>query len=556
MTALVNIINKMGLVRLIGRTNPFLNLWDDLPAPGGLILLGLFTGCLAALPAVQVVITAFSSSSQSIGRLLQTKIPLLLINTLALMASVTLVAVALSVLLAFLLVRTDLPGKRLWHYLIIIPLAIPPYIGSFAYISLIGPTGTATSIFRQYLGLSMEQMPSIYSFGGTTFILALFTFPYIYLLVSPALASLTGRWEEVGSSCGLSSREVFFKVTLPMLKPSIGAGSLLVSLYVLSDFGAVSMLRYQTFSSAIYLQLIGRYDKAAAAALAVVLIAITILLIVFERRSKGKAKYYQFGSSYTLSNEQPLGKWRYPALALVILIVLVGVAIPIGMLVYWSVIGIFRGAIGSDFWGYTLNSLLSGGLCATAAMFLATVVAYLNNRHRGVFSDLMNGMSHAGYALPGIVVALGFILAVNNYIPSLYGTIWVLLAAYVIRFLPQGIQAGNACLSQVPPQLEEAGRLAGYSYWGAFVKVSFPLISKGLLAGWALIFLNTLKELPITLLLRPIGFDTLPVRVWVEASEGFFYLGAPGALLLVVISIAPLILLTEKGSGKNNVSHS
>ncbi|MEW6696232.1 MAG: ABC transporter permease [Bacillota bacterium] len=549
-------IKKLGMVRRTSRIIPLSGLWGDLPAPAGLTVLGIVAGVLASLPAILVVSTALNGSFQLLQRLLQTKILYLLLNTLALMVAVTTVTVVISLLLAFLIVRTDLPGKRVWHHLMAVPLAIPPYIGSFAYISLIGPTGTATNLLKQTFGLSMEQIPSIYSFGGATVILSLFTFPYVYLLVNPALSSLAGRWEEVGRSCGLSAGEVFLKVTLPLLKPSIGAGSLLVGLYVLSDFGAVSMLRFDTFSSAIYLQLIGRYDKVAASVLASVLVALTLFLIIFEQRIKGKSKYYQFGSSYTRPQEIQLGAWRYPALGLVLLVLLAGVATPLAMLTYWAVIGITKGAINGDFWSYTFHSLLSGAMAATTAMFLALVIAYLNNRHRGPLSHLVNGMAHAGYALPGVVVALGFILVANNYIPALYGTLWVLLAAYVVRFLPQGIQAGNSGMAQVPPQLEEAGRLAGYSYWGSFIKVTVPLVHKGLLAGWALIFLNILKELPVTLLLRPVGFDTLPVRVWIEASEGFFYLGAPGALLLVMVSMIPLVLLTENGGRKDHVSGS
>ncbi|HBV95976.1 MAG TPA: iron ABC transporter permease [Desulfotomaculum sp.] len=532
----------LGRVRTSNRTWPLS--WNNINIPMGIAILSSGAGILAFLPAAMVIFSASNGTYEMYVRLIKTKVPVLFVNTLGLMVAVTVVAAIIAVFLAFIVSRTDFPGKRLLHFILVIPLAIPPYIGSFAYISLIGPAGAGPKIFKS-LGWPVDYIPSVYSFGGATLILSLCTFPYIYLLVKPALSAMTGRWEEVGRSCGYTSWQVFWKVTLPLVRPALGAGCLLVGLYVLSDFGAVTMLRMQTFTGAIYLQLIGRYDKTAASVLALALIAVTFLLIYFEQKMRGKSKYYQFGSSYTEAVEVVLGKWRYPVMAVVITILLLSVGIPMGMLLYWTAVGIGEGALDPYFWGYAYNSIISAVVAATATIIPAVAIAYVNTRHRGIFSSIVNGMANSSYALPGVVVALGFILLTNKIAPVFYGTIWVLLVAYAVRFLPQSIQAGNSAIEQVPPQLEEAGRLAGYSVAGVFYRVIIPLIRPGLLAGWALAFLGVIKELPVTLLLRPVGFDTLPVRVWIEASEGFFYLGAPGALLMVVLSLFSITLITN-----------
>lgn len=517
-------------------------------APRGIMMASVGVAVLATAPLLYIVLRAFQASPETWLRLWHNRIPDLLANTLGLAVTVTAVTIVLSVLLAYLIVRTDLPGRKTAHWLMAVPLAIPAYIGAFAYITFWGHNGVAHVLLAKIPGLSLQtdSLPSIYSFGGTVLVLSLFTFPYVYLLVSAALRTGGGDLEEAALSCGLSRRQIFLNVTLPLLRPAVAAGGLLVFLYVLSDFGTVAMLRFPTFTSVIYLQLVGRYDRGAAAVLSTLLLVVALAVLYLEWRLRSGARYDPGGGARRPPSRVALGRWRYPALFLVAGVGLLSVVAPLGLMVYWSVAGIARGDLPAGFFQYARNSLLTAGTAATASMVLALPLVFLAVRRHGPLGRTLIRLVYAGYALPGVILALGIVFVASSAFPALYGSLALLVLAYIVRFLPQGIQAEESSLAQVDPCLEEAARLAGCSAWQAFLRVTLPLIRPGLISGWALVFISSIKELPATLLLRPAGFDTLSVRIWIEASEGFFERGAPAALLLVLISALPLKVLFSR----------
>lgn len=516
--------------------------------PSGITLASALVSALATVPVFYVLLRASQSSPEIWLRLWLGRIPDLLAGTLGLALAVTAFTVLVSALLAYLVVRTDLPGRDIVHWLLAFPLAIPAYIGAFSYIALLGHNGLARVLLAKTLDLPLQEvaLPSIYSFGGTVLVLSLFTFPYVYLLAAAALRSGGGDLEEAALSCGLTRGRTFFRVTLPLLRPSLAAGGLLVFLYVLSDFGTVAMLRFPTFTSAIYLQLVGRYDRSTAAVLSAVLLAVALAAICLEWRFRSGARYYQNPCGHGASPPVPLGPWRLPALFFITAVVTLSVAAPLGMLCFWSTAGIAGGAVTADLLHYARNNLLTAGSAATASIALGLPLVFLAVRHNGRLGKDLIRLVYAGYALPGVIVALGLVFAASSFFPALYGTVVLLVAAYVVRFMPQAIQAEEASLAQVNPCLEEAARLAGYSAWPAFLRVTLPLIRPGLISGWALVFISSAKELPATLILRPAGFDTLSVRVWIEASEGFFERGAPAALLLILATALPLKFLFRR----------
>lgn len=531
-----------------------------LPAgpPPGIAAASLCAAALSAVPLFYILLRASQASPEIWLRLWRTRIPELLANTLGLAVAVTAVTITLSLLLAYLTERTDLPVRKAIHWLMAVPLAIPAYVGAFAYITFLGHGGLARQILGDFPGLphGAVDLPSIYGFGGAVLVLSLFTFPYVYLLAAASLRAGGGELEEASLSCGCSRFQTFFRVTLPLLRPATAAGGLLVFLYVLSDFGTVSMLRFPTFTSVIYLQLIGRYDRAAAAVLSAVLLFIALAVIYAEWRSRSGARHYQAGGGHRPPSPAPLGGWKYPAVIFTWAVVLLSVAAPLGLLGYWSLSGFAGGALHRDFLQHGLNSLLTAAFAATASVALALPMAYLSVRHGGTMAKTLARLVYAGYALPGVILALGMVLVASSWLPFLHGTAAILILAYIARFLPQGLQAEESALARVNPCLEESARLAGYSPWSAFLRVTLPLIRPGLIAGWAMVFISSLKELPATLLLRPAGFDTLAVRVWIEASEGFFERGAPAALLLVIVSVLPVKLLFGRESGKGGAGDS
>jgi iron(III) transport system permease protein len=356
---------------------------------------------------------------------------------------------------------------------------------------------------------------------------------------------LNRNYEEAARSQGVNTFQLFYRVQLPMLRIAIGAGAILISLYVLSDFGAVAMLRYTTFTTAIYYQM-GSYDNISAAVLSTVLIGITLLILWAEGRSRKSQKYYQTSGTYQSPERLQLGKWKLPALGFVVTVFILSIAIPVGVLIYWSTMGLTSGALNTKFWMYAWNSIMVSGVASIICMFLAMPIIYLKSRYPSFLSRWIDKLAYSGYALPGVIVALGIIFVFNRYIPFLYNTAFLLSIAYIIRFLPQAMQSGEATLSLISPRIDEAAQSLGYRPWKVLFGVILPLIMPGLLAGGALVFVSSIKELPATLLLRPPGFDTLSVRIWVEAGESLYYLAAPAALLVIIISLFPLKWLLNK----------
>lgn len=536
--------NKGKQVRVFFRTffHCFQNLWcrlwggnaPDMP----LFFFAFFTSIIMAIPILYVIWRSAFAGKDRWLRLLDTRIPFLLWNTLSLAFAVTLIALIIGVSLAWLVERSDLPGRKVWQWILALPLVIPPYVGAVTYIIVFGPRGW----LRDLLG---ESPINIYSFWGVLFVLTMFTYPYVFLITRAAIKKMNRNFEEAARAQGLSSNEIFWKVNLPLLRPAVGAGGILIFLYVLSDFGAVAMLRYTTFTSAIYYQM-GSYDNLSATILSVILILLTIMLLILESKTRRKQKYYQTTNSYRKPEAFALGIWRVPAFIYAVTIFFLSVVLPIMVLVYWSRLGITAGALDKRFWIFAWNSTKVAGLASILCMILALPIIYLKSRYPSFFTNIIDKLSYSGYALPGVIVALGMIFVFNQYIPWLYNKYYLIAIACIVRFLPQALQSGESSLSLISPRIDEAARSLGYASWRVLFRVIVPLILPGILAGGALVFVSAIKELPATLLLRPPGFDTLAVRIWVETSESVYYLAAPAALLIILLSLVPLKWMLNK----------
>lgn len=520
--------------------------WSGNPPGPILLLIGIVTAILMSVPILYVIWRAVFAGADSWARLLGNRIPGLIWDTLSLVVAVTAAAITIGVSVAWLVVRTDLPGRKWLQWMMALPLVIPPYVGAVTYIIVFGPSGWVKDLWEQSFLDSIIAYPiNIYSFWGVFITLTLFTYPYVFLIASASLRKMNKSFEEVARSQGMSTAQIFFKVNLPLLRPAIGAGAILISLYVLSDFGAIAMLRYVTFTAAIYYQRAG-FDIPAASVLSLVLIVITVLILWLESYTRRKNKYYQTTNSYKEPDILSLGKWKPFATLYIGAVFSLAVILPISVLVYWTAIGAGAGAIDSRFFGFAWNSIKVSGLAAIISMLLATPIIYLKSRHPSLTSSTIDKLSYGGYALPGVIVALGLVFIFNNHIPMLYNTFYMIAVAFVVRFLPQAMQAGDASLSLVSPRMDEAARSLGYPAWKVMFKVVLPTIMPGVLAGGALVFVSSIKELPATLMLRPPGFDTLAVRVYYEASEAIYHQAAPGALLIVLVSIIPLHYLLKK----------
>lgn len=518
--------------------------FEEKPPGGVLFSIGALTALLMMIPILYVLIQASRADSNKWSRLLDGRIPELLWSTLSLTAMVTVSAIILGISLAWFVHRTDLPGRSYLKILLSLPLVIPPYVGAVTYIIFLGPNGWLKRVWDMVSFLPTFPF-SPYSFWGVVFVLTMFTYPYVYLITGSTLNRMNRNYEEVARSQGLSTWGVFFRVNVPFLRPAIGASAILVALYVLSDFGAVAMLRYVTFTAAIYFQRAG-FDTESASILSLVLVVLTLLILYLESMSRRHTRFNQTPNGLKQPQRLALGKWKLLVTTYAYSIFTLSVVVPISVLVYWTVIGLGRGAIDTRFIGFTWNSLQLATWVALFCMVLALPLVYLKGRYPSRITRLVNRLAYGGYALPGVIVALGFVFVFNNHLPMLYNTVFVLSLAFVVRFLPQAMQAADASLALVSPKIDEAARSLGHPPWKVMYKVILPAISPGLLSGGALVFVSAIKELPATLMLRPPGFDTLAVRVYFEASEAIYHQAAPAALIIIGISILPLRFLINK----------
>ena len=499
---------------------------------------------VAVLPLLYLAIVVGGAPDSARDALWTPDALALLGRSLGLAAAVTTTAIAIAVPLAWLTVRTDLPARRAWAVLCALPLVIPSYIGAYLVVSAFGPSGVAQDV------LGVERLPSIYGLPGAWFVLTAFTFPYVLLPVQAMLRRVDPQLEEAARGMGRSAAQTFGSVVLPQLVPAIGAGGLLVSLYVLSDFGAVSILRFDSFTRVIYQTYRSSFDREGAAALACLLVAVTLVILWLEGRTRGGTYHRIAPGAQRPPRTVPLGRWKVPALAFCSLVVLVSLVLPIAMLVYWSTKSL-GGAIEWDLIGAAAgNSLLAAALAAGVGALAALPVALLAVRHPGRVSGLLERASFAGHALPGIVVALALVFLGTRGLPALYQTLAMLVLAYVVLFLPQALGATRAALLQIDPHVEEAARSLGRTPLGVLRTITAPLARSGVIAGAVLVFLTAVKELPATLLLAPIGFDTLATEIWRTTSASFFERGAVPSLVLLAVSAIPLALLTIRGQNE------
>jgi iron(III) transport system permease protein len=441
-------------------------------------------------------------------------------------------------------VRTDLPGRRLWATLTTLPLVIPSYIGAYLFIAALGPSGALQDLLEP---LGVERLPSLYGFPGAWLVLTLFTYPLVLVTVRGALARLDPQLEEAARGMGRSSAEVARTVVLPQLYPAIGAGALLVALYVLSDFGAVSLLRFDSFTREIYISYTASFDRTGAAALGGLLVLLTVAILFLYGRTRRRLGYHRVGPGPVRpARAVPLGRWRWPAIGFCAVVVLLALALPVAVLTYWGTKGVADGLEVSELLADAGHSLLAGSLAAGAAGACALVVALLAVRG-GRIGIAIERISYSGYALPGIVIALALIYFGTRVAEPLYQSLAMLIFALGVHFLPLAVGPSIAALLQVPPRSEEAARSLGRGPIAVFRTVTMPLIRGGLLAGAALVFIYAVKELPATLLLAPIGFETLATEIWRQTGSGFYEAAAIPSLLLLVVSAPPLYLLSERG---------
>lgn len=500
---------------------------------------GVLVGLVFAAPLVYLAVRTLTGAG---GPAALVDVPSLrpAANSLALAATVAASTAVLGTAAAWLTHRTDLPGRRLWRVLLPLPLVIPSFIGAFALIAAFTTGGLVEQLLAP---LGVDALPRVRGFWAAYGVETALTYPYVYLPVAARLAQLPPSLEETARLFGRRPREAFTSVVLPQLRGSILAGTLLVFLYTLSEFGAVQLMQVETLTTRIFALKLAAPTTALALSLQLGILA--LLVVVIERAASGGPEARQRDRAVR-GLAVDLARWRPAATAFVGGLVGLGLLAPVGVMAFWAVRGVLRGASRAGALVTDLGALVGPALntaqVSVAAALVAVVVvlpvARLTARYRARASGVANALVLVGFALPGLAIALA-VTFWSRQLPvldDLGGGYVLLIGAYVVHFGAQALRTAEVAVASIPTRLDDAARSLGAGWWTRLRTVELPLMAPGLAAGAGLVLLSTMKELEMTLLVAPAGFETLATQVWGDASEGFFADAGLGALLLVALS--------------------
>ncbi len=500
-------------------------------SPWYVVVPAVLVGAATLLPLVYLVVRALELDVATLAELAsRSRNVRLLGNTAALAGLVLAGGTLIAVPLAWLVTRTDIRGRRLITWLSVTPLAVPGYVMAYALLGLGGYQGVMMRVFD-------VLVPRPSGLWGAAAALTLYTFPYIFLNVRSALLGLDSSLEESARCLGMRPSAVRWRVVIPQLRPALLAGWLVVSLYVLGDFGAVALMRFETFSFAIYTQYTAAFDRSNAALLSLMLLAITTLIVAVELRLLGRRRYARVGKGVLRRSAPARLGWRAPFAYLFVAVTLgAALGLPVLTLVSWMVLvppGAAQiGAVVSTFLGTAVLAVPAAVL--TAALAVPVAVAGLRSRWFG--GKLLERLVYLGYAVPPVALALALVMFAIRFVPGLYQTYPLLLFAYVISFLALAIGPVRSGLLQVNPRMEETARSLGRGRFLAFAQVVMPSIYRNVLAGGALALMAVMKELPMTYLLAPSGYRNLAVRVFGLTNEAMMAAAAPYAMAIVLFS--------------------
>lgn len=518
---------------------------------------------LISAPVLFVLSSIFSDTGEIWSHLASTVLPRYLLNSFILMLGVGCGVSVIGVGAAWLVTMCRFPGSRLFEWVMLLPLATPAYILAYTYTELLEFYGPVQTWLREIFGWASVGdywFPDIRSIGGAIALLTLTLYPYVYLLTRVAFLEQSTCTLEASRSLGCNPWRSFFKVALPLARPAIMAGLALALMETLNDFGTVQYFGVDTFTTGIYRTWFGMGERVAAAQLAAVLMLFIMWLILLELWSRRQARYYQTSSQYQNLQQFRLGGVRAVGACVACLLpMFLGFLLPAGLLLEMTISEkgeSFRGR----FWDYASHSLILAAVTAVLAVAIALIMAYGVRLNRNLGMRLSTRIAAMGYAVPGSVIAVGILIpvgtvdnAIDSFMRSMFGistglllsgTITALVFAYLVRFMAVAFGAVESSLIKIKPSLDDASRSLGYGPTKTLVKVHAPMMWGGLLTGAMLTFVDVMKELPATMVIRPFNFDTLAIRVYNLASDERLTEAAGPALAIVLVGIIPVILLS------------
>ncbi|TLX58891.1 iron ABC transporter permease [Stutzerimonas nosocomialis] len=522
------------------------------------------TFAVASLVLLPLSILAFSWHEVDLeiwSHLWSTQMPRLLGNTLTLVLGVGFGVTLLGVSLAWLTALCEFPGRRWLDWALMLPFAVPAYVLAFVFIGLLDFSGPVQTLAREWFGSGI-RFPRVRSTGGVILVLVLVFYPYVYLLARSAFLAQGRGLMEAARVLGQSPWQAFWRVALPMARPAIGAGLALALMETLADFGAVSVFNFDTFTTAIYKTWYGFFSLGSAAQLASLLLLAVMLVLYGERRARGAARpaseRARAGALYRLRGVKAFAATFWCGLVFACAFV-----IPVLQLLAWLW---QRGRFDLDerYVGLIVRSLSLGALAALITVAVALLLAFARRQApvRAVRGAV--GLANLGYALPGSVLAVSIMLAfsyldrelvvpLSGWLggagkPILLGSLGALLLAYLIRFMAVAFGPLESSLARIRPSLPQASRSLGVGGPALFLRIYLPLLVPGALSAALLVFVDVLKEMPATLLMRPFGWDTLAVRIFEMTSEGEWARASLPALTLVLVGLLPVILLIRRSA--------
>lgn len=539
---------------------------DSQPAAGSSLwnLATIGIALLISIPILTIITNLFVSSGDVWQHLASTVLPHYVKNSLWLMVGVGCGVFILGVGTAWLVTMCSFPGRKYFHWLLILPMAVPAYLMAYTYTDFFSFTGPVQIMIRDLTGWEYGDywFPNIRSLGGAILMMSLVFFPYVYLLTRAAFLEQSASLLEASRSLGATSLQSFYRIALPLARPSIAAGMALALMETLNDFGTVDYFGVQTFTTGIYRTWFGLGERVAAAQLSGFLLVFILILILLERwsRSKMDTKQNSTGRYKELFIYKLTGWKAWASTFFCSIPVLFGFLIPVIILVE-MMISNFDAAVDARFIQFSINTILVAAITGITALLIALTMAYGIRLRPTFLTKTATKIGAMGYAIPGSVIAVGILIPfgwADNTFDSwmreyvgistgllLSGSIFALIFAYVVRFLAVAFNTVEASLGKITPNMDEAARGMGFSFGKILQKIHIPMMSGSLFAAIMLVVVDVIKELPATLIVRPFNFDTLAVQVYRLASDERLAESSGAALAIVLVGLIPVIILSK-----------
>lgn len=524
----------------------------------GAIFLALFL----SIPLLTILYSIFIPNGEVWQHLFDTVLKEYVVNSLSLMLGVGLLTFVIGVLCAWLVTMCQFPGSKIFSWLLLLPMAMPAYIIAYTYTGILDVSGPLQEWIRASFDLDFGSywFPEIRSLSGATLLLSLVLYPYVYLLARAAFIEQSICVLEVSRTLGCSAYRMFFKVALPLARPAILVGLSLVMMETLADYGTVQYFGVSTFTTGIFRTWFGLGNNMAAAQLSAFMFLFVLFLVYLEQHSRARSEYFHTSSKYSQINPIPLkGMYSIFAFFLCASVILFGFIIPVHFLFQWAM-ETYNDVMDGEFIKLIWHSFNLAFITSTIALVLALFFAYGKRRYSGVLMRNIVRFVGLGYALPGTIIAVGVMLPFawfDNTLDSwlrenfdissgllLSGSLFILIVAYLVRFLAISVNSVDAALAKVKPTMDESGRSMGLKDAAIVKKIHMPMIKGSLLTAALLVFVDVLKELPATLILRPFNYNTLAIKTFELANEERLADAATPALTIVLVGIIPVILLS------------